>query len=55
MRSFSCCVIGSLEAGDEEWALAATSPGEGEAGGGGGGCRGEERRVNSCRDNQRCG
>lgn len=47
MRSFSRCVIGSLEAGVGDWGLLGTPPGEGEVGGGGGGCRGEDRRVNS--------
>ena len=49
MRSFSRCVIGSLEVGGGDWGLLATPPGEGEVGGGGGGCRGEDRRVSSWR------
>lgn len=50
MRSFSRCVIGSLEARGGDWELLFTPPGKGEVGGGGGGCRGDERRVNSWRD-----
>lgn len=49
MRSLSRCVIGSLEDGGGDWGLLSMPPGEGEVGGGGGGCRGEDRRVNSCR------
>lgn len=50
MRSFSRCVIGSLDGGGGDWGMLTMPPGEGEVGGGGGGCLGEDSRVNSWRE-----